>query len=82
MDNLEIDPGKIRRARDHALRFTREHIKELAAEIIEWHDTSLLKPNGRVRELAVILKTLDPTKSLSIAENMINREALNQIAKN
>ena len=62
------------------LCFTKERIKELAAEIVEWHDTSLLKIGGRVRELAQILQTLDKSKSLSIAENMINREALKIVA--
>lgn len=80
MQDIETDPEKIREAHQRAERFTKEHIKELAAEIVEWHDTSLLKIGGRVRELAQILQTLDKSKSLSIAENMINREALKIVA--
>ena len=58
--------------RQTAMNFAHVHHVELAVEILEWQDKALLR-NGKVRELAEILRSLDPHHSLKLAESFAAR---------
>ncbi|WP_157661653.1 hypothetical protein [Burkholderia ubonensis] len=75
-----MDEREIKAARNKATAYAREHAQELAVELLEWSDTALLR-NGRVRELAQILKTLDAHHSLTLARSFAERAALEQAAR-
>lgn len=55
--------------------FAAQHVAELAREIIELQDTAVL-PNGRLRELAEMWRTVETHHSLRIAEEAAKRAAL------
>lgn len=59
--------------------FAREHVCELAGEIIEWQDTSILR-KGKLRQLASTLRIADGLNSLKLAESMVVRAALERVA--
>jgi hypothetical protein len=59
--------------------FARQHVREIAREIIEWQDTALLR-QGRLRELAAICNGITRTHALSVAEALAVREALILVA--
>jgi hypothetical protein len=65
---------------DAANAFAREHLPEAAAELVEWSATSILR-DGRVRELSRMLARVDESHSLTLAENLIVRAALERVAK-
>jgi hypothetical protein len=55
--------------------FAKTHLSELAAEIIEWQDTAILR-DGRMRELAVLCLPLESNHSLKLAESLVARAAM------
>jgi hypothetical protein len=69
----------LRDTRNRWETFAREHLKELVAEIIEWQDTALLR-DGRVRELAAIIRTVSDHHALKIAESAVTRAAMEHVA--
>jgi hypothetical protein len=71
---------KLHRARDSGRLFAEQHVRELAMEILEWQNTALLR-DGKLRELAHILKALDASHALKIAENFAIRAALELAAQ-
>lgn len=72
--------NELKAVRDTGAEFARANSQEIAVEILEWQDTSLLR-NGKLRGLARLLKPLDPPNSLKIAENFGLRAALEIAAK-
>lgn len=58
-----------------AEEFAHKHVREIAAEIIEWQNTSILR-SGRLRELADICSYITSTHALNFAEGLAVREAL------
>lgn len=61
--------------------FSRQHLKELAAEVVGWHDTGILHngEGGILRELADMIPVAD--QQLSIAENIVKYECLKRVSE-
>lgn len=57
-----------------AIKFATEHVREMAAELLEWQDTSILR-DGKVRELAKMCAFAD-YHALKVAEHFVHRAAL------
>lgn len=74
-----MDAKELNAIREHANAFAKEHCVVLARELIEWHDTGLLR-TGKLRELARIWSPVDGANSLKLAENNVNRAALENAA--
>lgn len=57
--------------------FAKDHLRECAAELIEWSDTAVLK-DGKVRELARLCSEMVPhaCEGLKLAQRLVEREAL------
>ncbi|MEI2416149.1 hypothetical protein V8Z80_08185 [Orrella sp. JC864] len=72
-----VDPKPIMAA---AKAFAQRHYVELAAEELEWQDTALLR-NGRMRELAEMLKPIAGHDPLVLAKNLTHRAALEAVAR-
>lgn len=70
----------LKKVRDAGIKFASENVTALAAELIEWQDTSLLC-NGKLRELASMLAPLGSESSLKIAESFAVRAALETAAQ-
>lgn len=66
--------------RDAATAYAREHARELATELLEWSDTTLLR-DGRVRELARMLQVLDAAHALTLARSFAEHAALELAAR-
>lgn len=75
-----MDEREIKAAREEAVKFAREHAKELAVELLEWSETSVLR-HGRVRELAKNLEALDRHHSLKLAQSFAEHAALELAAR-
>ena len=71
MDNAAI----MRLAKSYA----KDHLTECCEEIIEWRSTSVLR-EGRVRELAKVLRPLVEHDALGVAESLVVRAAMDRIA--
>lgn len=72
--------SELRQVRDEGTAFAKLHVQQLAVELLEWQNTSILRSDGRVRELAHLLKALDTAHALKIAENFAIRAALEFVA--
>lgn len=66
--------------RDAARAFAAAHVRTLAAELVEWQDTGLLR-DGKLRELAGIWAKGDESNAMSLAESTATRAALDAVAK-
>jgi len=66
--------------REKARAFADGCTKTLAAELIEWQDTGLLR-DGKLRELASIWADVDAPNSLSLAESTATRAAFEALTK-
>ncbi|WP_321944663.1 hypothetical protein [Burkholderia cenocepacia] len=75
-----MDEHRLTAARDAATAYAREHARELATELLEWSDTTLLR-DGRVRELARMLQVLDAAHALKLARSFAERAALELAAR-
>lgn len=62
---------------EEAKRFAKDNLEECCRELIEWHDSSVLR-DGKVRELAKILSFTGHV-TLSVAESLIKRVAYEHI---
>lgn len=72
--------NEMKEFRAESRAFAAKHLKECAAEIIEWQDTAVLR-DGRVRELAALCgKFIDNHDQLRVAESLINRAAIDAVA--
>ncbi|QNK01752.1 hypothetical protein [Dyella telluris] len=63
-----------------AQAMAKEHVGEACAELIEWATTSIL-PNGRVREIAEVLQGVSEYQSLTLAQTLVQREALKYVVE-
>jgi hypothetical protein len=59
--------------------FAEENLQTLAAELVEWSETALLR-DGMMRELARMLEPVDSMHSLTIAERLVQHAALRRVA--
>lgn len=62
-----------------ASTFARDNLAECAGELLAWRNTGLLG-DGRMRELAAMLRPLSPHDHLSLAESVIVRVALERVS--
>lgn len=70
-----------RRVMEEGREYVKAHLAECAREMLEWYDTALLR-DGRMRELAKILKPISPNyDSLGLAESLVRRAALELAAR-
>lgn len=60
---------------DEARAFADKHVYEASQEILNWQITSRLC-NGRVRQLAKMLRVINAEQALTLAENEFKRAAL------
>lgn len=72
--------AELKAARETAETFARQHVAECAAELLEWSDTGFLR-DGKVRELAKILRELDTHRSLPLAERIATAAVLELAAR-
>lgn len=73
------DPTPIE-VRNKARAFADGCAKTLAAELIEWQDTGLLR-DGKMRELAAIWASVDASNAMSLAQSTATRAALHALTK-
>lgn len=66
--------------RQQLATFAKTHMRELAAELLEWQDTGILK-DGRLRELGQMASAAAGQDGLKVAENFVVREALQLAAQ-
>lgn len=69
----------LRKQRDTAQAFARQHCAECAEEIIAWQDSAVLR-DGRLRELAELC-LFAHDDALKVAEHMAIRAALEAAAR-
>lgn len=74
------EPNEYVVAMEKAQRMAKEHLVEACAELIEWAMTSIL-PNGRIREIAETLKGVTEYQSLTLAQTLVQREALKYVVE-
>lgn len=72
----EIDLVALRTA---AQEFSRQHLKECCAEMVELANTGVL-PHGKVRELATLCAAFAGHDGLKVAEGMVKHEAMVRVA--
>ena len=57
------------------------HLKECCEEILEWHNTAILR-NGCVREAAKLVPASFDLAALAYVENCVKNEALTYVKNN
>lgn len=75
-----MDERDLNTARDYAIAYARANACDLAIELLEWQETTVLR-DGKVRELANALKALDAKHSLVLARSFAERAALELAAR-
>ncbi|HDR9834670.1 TPA: hypothetical protein QDC51_001433 [Burkholderia multivorans] len=76
---MKITDDMLKKAREAAIAYANEHVRELAEEIIGWQDSAILL-NGRLRDLAKMIEIFDAHHSLHVAESFAIRSVLNAAA--
>ncbi|PRF91637.1 hypothetical protein [Burkholderia multivorans] len=76
---MKITDDVLKKAREAAIAYANEHVRELAEEIIGWQDSAILL-DGRLRDLAKMIEIFDAHHSLHVAESFAIRAALNAAA--
>jgi hypothetical protein len=71
---LETDPVRLLEITENAAKFANEHVVVISEEMLEWTDTSILR-DGKVRELARMLRPVADSYALSVAESYAKRAA-------
>lgn len=61
-----------------AKEFARDNVGDIATELLNWRDTGLLV-DGKLRELASMLRPISANDSLSVAEGMARDAALEDV---
>lgn len=64
-----------------SIRYCNDNIGDLCREILQWHDTGILK-DGKVRKLAHMLSYVPAYDRLKVAESMISTLAMESIIHN
>jgi len=59
--------------------FAREHVQQCAKEILEWRCTGIYR-GSRLAELANILKPIDASRHMQMAEDLVTKVALAKLA--
>ena len=71
-----MTPSDAKVIREQCRAYAAEHVAELSAELLEWHDTSILC-DGKVRELArMCSEFVDKSDALPVAKSMVERAAM------
>ena len=65
---------------DKAIQLVNENLQECCEEMLEWHDTAILR-EGKIREIGEICKELSDYGYLRIVESYIFTAALRKIAE-
>ena len=78
---LVQDPERLRAIAAEAAKFAKDHVVVICEEVLEWHNTSILR-EGRVRELARLLEPLADSYALSVAESYARRAAFEFVVQN
>ena len=65
---------------DKARQFAKDNVVECSAEILNWNSSGTLSGN-KLMELGTILKELETHHYLTIAQNLVQNEALKIVAK-
>lgn len=74
---MTIDgPEKMRECQ----RFAADNIIECVAELLEWQDSAVLR-DGKIRQLAEMIRPLDEVHSLKVAQRTVERAALEFVAQ-
>jgi hypothetical protein len=63
-----------------AKAYVAEHLPELARDIVEWRQTSLLRDDSRVRLLAAMFEPIMDHGRLQLAESLVSSAALQEVA--
>jgi len=74
----EPDPREIMVA---AKAYAREHLHELAADVLQWHHTAVLPEASRLRSLAEMFEPIMKHGCLQLAESLVNSAALELAAQ-
>ncbi|KVP90741.1 hypothetical protein WJ95_09570 [Burkholderia ubonensis] len=77
---MKITDDMLKKALDTAIAYANKHVNELAEEILEWKDTSVLR-QGRLRDLAKIVSLINGRTSLELAKSLAERAALEQAGR-
>ena len=60
----------------NAKAYVAEHLPELARDIVEWRQTSILREDSRVRLLAAMFEPIMHHGRLQLAESLVSSAAL------
>lgn len=71
---LETDGERLREIARQAEIFAKENVISLCRELLEWSQTSILR-EGRVRELANLVRPMAGSDALSVAESYAQHAA-------
>lgn len=69
----ELEPRQVMVA---AKAYAREHLHELAADVLQWHHTAVLPDASRLRALAEMFEPIMKHGCLQLAESLVNSAAL------
>jgi hypothetical protein len=64
-----------------AKAYVREHLHELAADVLQWHHTAVLPEPSRLRALAEMFEPIMLHGCLQLAESLVNSAALELAAQ-
>jgi hypothetical protein len=73
----ELEPREVMVA---AKAYAREHLHELAADVLQWHHTAVLPEASRLRALAEMFEPIMKHGRLQLAESLVSSAALLQVA--
>ena len=65
---------------NRGIEFAKENLIECCRDLVTWKDTAIL-PDGKLRELAKIVKELSGETGLGIAEGMVVKLALKEVSE-
>lgn len=74
----ELEPREVMVA---AKAYAREHLHELAADVLQWHHTGVLPDASRLRALAAMFEPIMKHDCLQLAESLVNSAALELAAQ-
>lgn len=69
--NFDLDSVECQKISNAAKEFSEAHVVLLCEEMREWDKTSILRSEGRVRQLADILRPLAGSIALRVAESYV-----------
>lgn len=72
-----VDPRKVMA---EAKAYVAEHLPELARDVLEWHQTSLLADDAALRRVARMFDPIMDHGCLQLAESLVSSAALAAVA--